>query len=103
MEVFISKKILTFNMRTLKNELKFKTIRVSEKGQISIPSDIRKELDIKKGEQLLLVKKGDKILIEKSSKFSRKFSSEFNFMLKHAEKVAKKLWGNKEDEVWDKL
>lgn len=103
MEVFISKKILTFNMRTSKSELKFKTIRVSEKGQISIPSDIRKELNIKKGGQLLLVKKGDKILIEKSSKVSRKFSSEFNFMLKHAEKVAKKLWGNKEDEVWDKL
>lgn len=90
-------------MKTLRDELKFKTIKVSEKGQIAIPSDIRKEMKIKKGEELLLVKKGDKILIEKSSRASRRFSSEFNFMLKHAEKVAKKLWGSKEDEIWDKL
>lgn len=90
-------------MRALKNEIKFKTIKVSEKGQIAIPSDIRKELGIKRGEELLLVKQGDKILIEKSSRFSKRFAGEFNFMLKHAEKVAKKLWENKEDEVWDKL
>ncbi len=87
----------------LKDELKFKTIKVSEKGQIAIPSDIRKELRIRKGEQLLLIKKGDKILIEKSSKASKKFANEFNFMLKHADRVAKKLWGNKEDDIWDKL
>ena len=90
-------------MKVLKDELKFKTIRVSEKGQIAIPSDIRKDLKIRKGEQLLLVKKGDKILIEKSSKASKRFAGEFNFMLKHAEKVAKKLWENKEDEIWNKL
>lgn len=87
----------------LKDELKFKTVRVSEKGQIAIPSDIRKELEIRKGEELLLVKKGDKILIGKASKASKKFEGEFNFMLKHAEKVAKKLWENKEDDIWDKV
>lgn len=87
----------------LKDEIKFKTIKVSQKGQIAIPSDIRKELGIKKGEELLIVKKGDKLLIEKSTKVSRRFAREFDYMLKHAEKVAKKLWENKEDEVWDKL
>ena len=87
----------------LKDELKFKTIKVSQKGQIAIPSDIRKELGIKRGEELLIVKKGDKLLIEKSTKASKLFTREFDYMLKHAEKVAKKLWENKEDEVWDKL
>ncbi len=90
-------------MKILKDELKFRTIKVSEKGQIAIPSDIRKELKIRKGEQLLLVKKGDKILIEKSSKVSKIFANEFNFMLKHAEKVSRKLWENKEDEIWNRL
>jgi AbrB family looped-hinge helix DNA binding protein len=84
-------------------QLKFKTVKVSDKGQIAIPSDIRKELGIKKGEELLLVKKGDRLLVEKSSKASKKFSGEFNFMLKHAEEVARKLWNNKEDEIWDKI
>ncbi len=87
----------------LKDEMRFKTIKVSQKGQIAIPSDIRKELGIKSGEELLIIKKGDKLLIEKSTKASKSFAREFDYMLKHAEKVAKKLWENKEDEVWDKL
>lgn len=87
----------------LKDELKFKTIKVSQKGQIAIPSDMRKELGIKHGQELLVVKKGDKLLIEKSTRTSKRFAGEFDYMLKHAEKVAKKLWENKEDEVWDKL
>lgn len=52
---------------------------------------------------MLVVKKRDKILLEKTSKASKKFAGEFNLMLRHAEKMAKKLWENKEDEVWDKL
>lgn len=85
------------------DDLKFKTVKVSDKGQISIPSDIRKEMKIRKGEELLLVKKGDKLLVEKSSKVSKRFAGEFNYMLKHAEAAAQRLWNNKEDEIWDKI
>ncbi len=28
---------------------------------------------------------------------------EFKDLLKHSEQVAKKLWGNKTDDVWDKV
>ena len=87
----------------LKGELRFKTIKVSQKGQIAIPSDIRRELGIRRGEELLIIKKGDKLLIEKSTKASKSFAREFDYMLKHAEKVARKLWENKEDEIWNKL
>jgi len=99
--IFISKKILTIDMP--EDEIKFKTIRVSEKGQIAIPSDIRKEMGIKSGEELIVIRKGDRLLIEKSSKASKRFSKEFDYMVKHSEKTAKKLWGNKEDDIWDKL
>lgn len=27
----------------------------------------------------------------------------FKHILKHSEKVAKRFWNNKEDEVWDKI
>lgn len=37
------------------------------------------------------------------AKASKKFVDEFNFMARHAEAVAKKLWNNKEDEIWNKL
>ncbi|MBI1972242.1 MAG: AbrB/MazE/SpoVT family DNA-binding domain-containing protein [Candidatus Aenigmarchaeota archaeon] len=85
------------------DEIKIKTIKVSQKGQIAIPSDMRKELGIKSGSELVMIKKGDSILIEKSSKASSKFSKEFEHMLKHSEKAAKKLWESKEDEIWDSL
>ena len=84
-------------------EIIFKTVKVSDKGQIAIPSDIRKALKIKKGEELLIVRKGDKLLVEKSSKVSKKFASEFNSMLKNAQVTATKLWNNKEDEIWNNL
>jgi AbrB family looped-hinge helix DNA binding protein len=87
----------------LREQIKFKTVKVSDKGQIAIPSDIRKEMKIKKGDELVLVKKGDKLLVEKSSKVSKKFAGEFNFMLKHAEAVAQKLWNNREDEIWNTI
>lgn len=85
------------------DQIKIKTVKVSEKGQIAIPADIRKEMKIRKGEELLLVKKGNRLLVEKSSKASKRFAGEFNFMLKHAEAIAQKLWDNKEDEIWDRI
>ncbi|MHB8545712.1 MAG: AbrB/MazE/SpoVT family DNA-binding domain-containing protein [Nitrosotalea sp.] len=85
------------------DEIMFKTVKVSDKGQIAIPSDMRKTMKIKKGEELLIVRKGDKLLVEKSSKVSKKFASEFDFMLKNAEATTKKSWNNKEDEIWNKL
>lgn len=99
--IFISKKILTLCMRMLKDEIKFKTIRVSEKGQIAIPSDIRKELKIARGEHLLLIKKGNRILLEKPEEFSKRAKSEFEDLIYWNEQVLKKLWSNKEDEIWD--
>jgi AbrB family looped-hinge helix DNA binding protein len=38
-------------------------VQVREKAQITIPSRIRKELGIKKGDYLEIVKEGDKIVI----------------------------------------
>jgi len=60
-------------------------------------------MKIKKGEELLLVKKGEKLFIEKSPTVYKKFVGEFNFMARHADAVVKKLWNNKEDEIWNKL
>lgn len=78
-----------------------KTVKVSDKGQISIPSEIREEAGIKKNDELLIIQEGDKILIEKPS--FKKIKDDFRDLLKHSEAVAKKLWGSKEDDVWDTL
>ena len=74
-----------------------KIIKVTDKGQISLPVGIRDSLKINYGDELLVTENADTIVIKKIKK------EDFNFLLKHSEKVAKKLWDNKEDEVWDNV
>ena len=40
-------------------------VTVSSRGQVSIPADVRRELDIEAGAKLLVVSKGDNILLKK--------------------------------------
>ena len=77
-----------------------KTVKVSEKGQIAIPTGIRESMNIHKGDELIMIQEKDKILLEKPSAMLKK---EFAHLLKHSEKAAKKLWENEEDEIWNNL
>ena len=72
-----------------------KIVKVTDKGQISIPVDIRHSVDISVGDELFVIRNGRTIIIEKVRK------SDFRDLLEHSEKVAGKLWGNKNDEIWD--
>ncbi len=74
-----------------------KIVKVTDKGQIALPIRMREEVGISNGDNLLLVQEGDSILIQKVSK------DKFKDLLKHSEKVAKKFWSSKDDDVWDKL
>ena len=77
-----------------------KTIKVSDKGQISIPNIIRQKLEIKKGDDLILLEIDGKILIEKSQEVSNKLKDDFKDTLKFSEQSLKEVWGNKDDEIW---
>lgn len=77
-----------------------KTIKVSDKGQISIPIEIRELTGIKTGDELIMLQDGSKILIERPEKIIKE---DFKNLLKHSEEVANKLWSNKEDEIWDTI
>tara|TARA_Y100000310_G_scaffold345532_1_gene466148 strand:- start:11545 stop:11778 length:234 start_codon:yes stop_codon:yes gene_type:complete len=72
-----------------------KLVKITDKGQISIPTSMRKATGIKKGDELIVIQEGNIIILEKVKK------SSFKDLLKHSEKVAEKLWGNKEDDIWD--
>ena len=41
-----------------------KTIKISSKGQVVIPANIRRQLDIGRGSRLAVEVKGDKIVLE---------------------------------------
>ena len=74
-----------------------KIIKVTDKGQISLPVRIREILDIGYGDELIVTQNEDFVVIKKIKK------DDFSDLLKHSEKVAKKLWDNKEDEIWNNV
>jgi len=88
-------------MTALSDELKFKTIKVSAKGQITLPSDIQREMGLKKGDSIILIKKGSRILIEKIDNVAKKMQDEFKDLQEFSEEPLKRLWSNKEDEIWN--
>lgn len=74
-----------------------KIIKVTDKGQISIPIEIRKSIGISVGDELIAVRSGETLCLKKIRK------DDFKDLLKHSEKVANKLWDNKGDEIWDSV
>ena len=90
MELLISKKNLTYTVEA-------QTIKVSEKGQISIPKSIRDGIGLKKGDTLNIIRDGSIIILEKIDQES------YKDLIKHAEKVAKRIWDNEHDEIWDNM
>ncbi|MBM3231953.1 AbrB/MazE/SpoVT family DNA-binding domain-containing protein [Candidatus Pacearchaeota archaeon] len=72
-----------------------KIIKVTDKGQISLPIGMRQSLGINQGDDLIVTRANDSVIIKKVKK------DDFRDLLKHSESVAKKLWDNEEDEVWN--
>jgi len=80
-----------------------KTVKISDKGQISIPKDIREELNLKQGETLVMIIEGKKIVIQKSDRIIKKLKSdEGEETMKMSEHSLKKDWDNKYDDRWNK-
>lgn len=79
------------------------TVKVSDKGQISIPTRIREEADINRGDSLIIIQDNGRLIIEKAEKGEKIIKEKFKDLVKHSESIAEKLWSNKEDDVWDTL
>ena len=82
-------------------QVTFKKVRVSDKGQISLPVEIQRETGIKKGDELLLIRKGEKIILEKTQRISALLENEFADLEDISEFSLKQLWMNKKDDVWN--
>ena len=80
-----------------------KTVKLSGKGQIAIPQDMRREAKLKKGDKLIVIEDDGKLMLEKAEKISARVKDDFKDMLRNSERVAEKLWSNKADEIWDTI
>ncbi len=74
-----------------------KIIKVTDKGQISLPVSLRQELRINTGDELIVARTSDAIIMRKIK------TDDFKDLLQHSESVASKLWDNDEDEIWNSI
>lgn len=79
----------------------FKKVKVSDKGQISIPMDVQRDIGIKKGDELLLIRKGRKIVLEKPERIIKILEDEFVDVRDISEVSLKRIWLRKEEDVWN--
>jgi len=78
-----------------------RTVRVSGKGQIAIPVDIRAAAGIAKGDELVIAHESGRLLLEKAEGLSRMVGDDFKDMLRFSESAMRKVWDNDEDEAWN--
>ena len=83
------------------SELTFKKVKVSDKGQISIPVDVQRQVGIRNGDELLLITKGKKIFLEKSDKIAEMLEDELDDMEDVAEASLGQIWLKKEENIWN--
>jgi AbrB family looped-hinge helix DNA binding protein len=70
------------------------TTRLSSKGQIVIPEDIRNSLGLKTGDQFVVIGRGDAVILKTISEPS---IEQFKDLLTEAQKQAKKAGMKKSD------
>ncbi|MGA8904245.1 MAG: AbrB/MazE/SpoVT family DNA-binding domain-containing protein [Candidatus Bathyarchaeia archaeon] len=83
-------------------EVTFKKVKVSDKGQISIPVDMQKLIGLKKGDELLLIRKGRKIVLERPDRIMQVLEDEFEDVRSVTERQLAKLWLRREENVWNR-
>lgn len=67
--------------------------KVTSKGQITIPKQIRKRLNLKEGDKVVFITEGDKVVLENSTKIA------INEARKNFEGLAEELGLKTEDDV----
>ena len=78
-----------------------KTVKVSEKGQVAIPVEMRRAMGLRKGSELLVLFDGEKMLLTRADRAADALLREFDDLLQASVVVARGLWGNDADEVWN--
>lgn len=76
-------------------------VRVSSKGQIVIPKEVRKRHRLDRNVDLVLVESGDAIVLRKKKDVEEILKDEFTTLLRASEGSLRGLWDNPEDDVWN--
>lgn len=78
-----------------------RTVKISAKGQIVLPQEIRELHGVKTGDELVIVSDGERILIEPEARVAEALTEEFEYLRSAAERSLAQLWDNEADSIWD--
>ena len=76
-------------------------VRVSSKGQIVIPKEVRRRHRLGRDTDLVLLESGDALVLRKKADVEGILRDEFGSLLRASEEVLVDLWENSEDDVWN--
>ncbi len=78
-------------------------VKVSSRGQIVIPKEVRKRHRVDRDTELVLTESGDALVLRKKADVEALLKDEFTPLLRASEQALKDLWDNPEDDVWNDL
>ena len=78
-----------------------RTVRLTSKGQLSLPVDTLRALKIGEGSELLLVQEGDRILLLKAEQVGRREVEDLGGWSTLSAAAFSKVWDNEADEIWN--
>ena len=76
-------------------------VKVSSKGQIVIPKEVRTRHRLSRDTDLVLLESGDALVLRKKADVEGILNDEFAPLLRATEDALRGLWENPEDDVWD--
>ena len=81
---------------------KIRTVNISNRGQLVVPEDIRKDMGIEGETTLVLIEKRGEIVIKKESEVLKEIEGEDMIWRRLSQEALKRAW-DKEDEIWDEI
>jgi len=78
-------------------------VKLSSKGQIVIPKEVRKRHRLGRDTDLVLLESGDALVLRKKADVEGILKDEFGPLLRASEEALRELWENSEDDVWDNV
>lgn len=78
-----------------------RTVRLSSKGQLSIPAEALAALRAKRGTEFLLIQEGERLVLVKAETVAKQAVQELGGWEALAAPAFAELWDNPEDEAWD--
>jgi bifunctional DNA-binding transcriptional regulator/antitoxin component of YhaV-PrlF toxin-antitoxin module len=79
-----------------------KTVKVSAKGQLTLPADALRAMNVRKGPEFVLVPEGDRIVLVKAGAVGKRIVDETEGFAALAGRSFARVWDNPvDDEVWN--